>query len=72
MEFFTANTGWLLLAYTLGTGIGWYFASKASTKNLAEDIIDRLIEHKFLKTKGYGDELEIIKHTEWCDDKATK
>ena len=35
-------------------------------------MIDSLIEQNFLKTKGHGDNVEIIKHTEWCDDKVAE
>lgn len=72
MEFFTANTGWLLLAYALGTAIGIRFGQRSAVKQLAEDIIDSLIEQKFLKTRGNADNVEIIKYTEWCNDKDTR
>jgi hypothetical protein len=72
MDFFTQDTTWLFLAYTLGTGIGWYLSKISDTKKVVADMIDSLIEQNFLKTKGHGDNVEIIKHTEWCDDKVAE
>lgn len=69
MEFFNADTGWLLFAYTVGTGIGWYWGVKSKLFNVSETVIDSLIEQGYLKTRGYGRDMEILKHTEWCDDK---
>ena len=69
MEMFTADLGWLFFAYAVGTAFGWYMGFKGQVKNVSEAVIDSLIEQKYLKTKGYGDNMEILKHTEWCDDK---
>ena len=72
MEFFNADLAWLFFAYTVGTGFGWYMGLKSGLSNTAEAVIDSLIEQKYLKTKGYGDNMEILKHTEWCDDQSSK
>jgi len=69
MEFFTANSGWLLLAYVAGTAFGLYAGYRANLNKITEAVIDSLIEGKYLKTRGYGANVEILKHTEWCDDK---
>ena len=68
MEFFTSDFTWLFFAYAVGTAFGWYMGFKGHVKNVSEAIIDRLIEQKYLKTRGYGDNMEILKHTEWQDD----
>ena len=69
MEFFSENVGWLLFAYVVGSAIGWYLGKKSNAMILAEDVIDSLIEQGFLKTRGHGENMQILKHTEWCDDK---
>ena len=71
MEFFSADLGWLLFAYTVGTAFGYYWGMKNNVKNISEAVIDSLIEEKYLKTRGYGTNMEILKHTEWCDDKTS-
>jgi hypothetical protein len=63
---------WLLLTYTLGTFIGWYFSLKSKSMIEVEAVIDSLIDQGFLKTKGAGENLEILKWQEWCDDQATR
>ena len=68
MELFTSNIAWLFFAYAVGTAFGWYMGFKGQVKNVSEAVIDRLIEQKYLKTRGYGDNMEILKHTEWQDD----
>jgi hypothetical protein len=68
MEFFNADLAWLFFAYTVGTGFGWYMGYKSHVKSVSEAVIDSLIENKYLKTRGYGDNMEILKHTEWSND----
>jgi hypothetical protein len=68
MEFFTADIAWLLLAYVLGTAFGWYQGLRVSLSKTSEAVIDSLIEQGYLKTRGYGESMEILKHEEWCDD----
>ena len=66
---FTADLGWLFFAYAVGTAFGWYMGVKSNVKDVAEAIIDSLIEQKYLKTRGTGRNMEILKYTEWKDDK---
>ena len=65
---FTADLGWLFFAYAVGTAFGWYMGFTGHVKNVSEAIIDSLIEQKYLKTRGYGDNMEILKHTEWSEN----
>ena len=53
----------------VGSAIGWYLGKKSNAMILAEDVIDSLIEQEYLKTRGHGENMQILKHTEWCDDK---
>ena len=68
MEMFTADLGWLFFAYAVGTAFGWYMGFKGHVKNVSEAVIDSLIDQGFLKTKGTGESMEILKWREWCDD----
>jgi len=68
MEMFTADLGWLFFAYAVGTAFGWYTGVKSNVRGVTEAVIDNLIEQKYLKTRGSGRNLEILKYTEWQDD----
>ena len=67
MEYF----GWLLLAYVVGTVFGLYTGWKSSVNDVTEKVIDSLIEQNYLKTRGHGENLEILKYTEWCNNDQT-
>jgi hypothetical protein len=54
------------------TLVGYFMGKRNEQKALVEAIIDQLINDGYLKTNGYGENLEIIKHSEWCNDKATR
>jgi len=62
---------WLLLTYTLGTFIGWYFSLKSKSMIEVEAVIDSLIDQGYLKTRGIGRNMEIIPWKEWCDNDQT-
>ena len=72
MNLITESSVWLFIAYVVGTLFGLWFGFKGNATNISEQVIDSLIEQGFLKTRGYGKDMEIIKHTEWCDDQTTK
>lgn len=62
------NEFWLLLTAIIFTGYGYYIGFKSNIKNISEAVIDDLIEQKYLKTRGTGLNMEILKYTEWCDE----
>jgi hypothetical protein len=47
-------------------------AKKSQTVELAENIIDSLIRDGYLKTRGSGRNLEVLKPEEWVDDQNTR
>lgn len=55
---------WLLLAYIVGTVIGWHFGRSGSIKNIIEAFLDQLISEGYVKTRGTGDNVELLKHWE--------
>tara|TARA_B100001287_G_scaffold274524_1_gene280003 strand:- start:867 stop:1052 length:186 start_codon:yes stop_codon:yes gene_type:complete len=54
----------LLVAYTVGTGFGFYLGLKAGHKKGIVDTIDNLIEQGYLKYKGVKADPQILKHDE--------
>ena len=61
------NELWLLGTAVVFTAYGWFMGVKSNVKNISEAVIDSLIEQQYLKTRGFGKDLEILKYTEWCE-----
>ena len=61
------NELWLLVTAVIFTGYGWWLGVKSNVINISEAVIDSLIEQKYLKTRGHGENMEILKYTEWCE-----
>lgn len=59
--------GWGFFVYAVGTAFGWYKGMNWSVELIAEKVIDGLIKDGYLKTKGKGKDLEILKHWETDD-----
>lgn len=56
--------GFLLLAYILGTGLGFWWGSSKGHKDGIVDTIDSLIEQDYLKFRGTKANPDIIKWNE--------
>jgi hypothetical protein len=56
--------GFILLAYVLGTGFGFYWGRTQGHKVGVIDTIDSLIAQGYLKYKGVKSDPEILKHDE--------
>lgn len=59
---------WLLGTAILFTFVGRYMSFHDHLESVISSTIESLIEEGYVKTKGEGENLELIKHTEWCDD----
>lgn len=59
------NELWLLITAVIFTALGWYWGIKNNVRNISEAVIDSLIAEQYLKTRGHGDNMEILKWTEW-------
>lgn len=46
------------------TGLGYWIGREKTVENVAETMIDKLIDDGYIKTKGTGDNLEILKYWE--------
>ena len=66
--FYNETTWWLLGTAVLFTFVGRYMAFKDNIQFITEATIDSLIEQGYLKTRGVGRDMEILKHTEWCEE----
>ena len=61
------NELWLLGTAIIFTIVGYWWGIKSNVINISEAVIDSLIAQDFLKTRGSGANMEILKHTEWCE-----
>ena len=61
-------TLWLLGTAIIFTFVGRYLGFRANIEDVVGSTIDSLIADGYLKTRGVGSEMEILKHTEWCKD----
>ena len=59
------NELWLLGTALVFTAYGWYIGTKHTVLKVSETVIDSLIEQQYLKTRGTGEDMVILKHTEW-------
>ena len=65
------NELWLLFTAVIFTGVGYYWGIKDKVRTISEAVIDSLIAEQYLKTRGVGRDMEILKWTEWNDDQAS-
>lgn len=63
-------TLWLLGTALIFTAVGWFFGKKGQMQKIVELTIDSLIKDGYLKTRGTGKDIEILKWREWDDDKT--
>ena len=63
--FYNEMTLWLAGTAILFTFFGRYTAFKSNLEDVIAATIESLIEDGYIKTKGNGNELELIKHTDW-------
>jgi hypothetical protein len=59
-------TWWLFGTAVVFTMVGKYISFKNHVSIITEATIDQLIKEGYLKTRGTGKNMEILKHTEWC------
>lgn len=61
-------TLWLLGTAIIFTVVGWFYGKKGQMQEIVELTIDSLIEEGYLKTRGSGKNMEILKWREWDND----
>ena len=65
MDFITVEHVFVAFAYVVGTLFGRYTARKDNVNEIVESTIDSLINDGYLKTRGHGSDMEILKWREW-------
>lgn len=63
--FMNEQTLMLFIVAVIFTAVGWFFGIKSNVKNIVAATIDSLIDDGYLKTKGTGSNMEILKWREW-------
>ena len=62
-------TYWLLGTAVIFTLVGRYMAFQSHLENVIAATIESLIEDGYIKTKGEGKDIELLKHWE-CNDES--
>lgn len=65
--FYNEMFWWLFGTAVLFTFVGRWMSFRDIVGQVTEATIDSLIEDGYLKTRGAGRNMEILKHTEWCE-----
>ncbi len=59
-------TWWLFGTAVIFTFVGKFVTLRTTVDQVVAATIDSLIKDGYLKTRGTGKDMEILKHTEWC------
>ena len=65
---YNETTYWLLGTAIAFTFLGRYTAYRVALQDVVAATIDSLIEDGYIKTKGEGEDMEILKHWEYRDE----
>lgn len=63
--FFTQLTLMIFVTAIVFTIVGWIWGKRSSIEDVVAATIDSLIDDGYLKTRGVGREMEILKWQEW-------
>lgn len=63
---------WLLGTAVIFTAVGYFWGIRSQLKNTISSTIDTLIKDGYLKTKGTGKDLIVLKWREWENDKTDR
>ncbi len=61
---------WLFGTAVIFTGVGIYMGSRTKVENIVGATIDSLIKDGYLKTRGTGSDMEILKWRDWENEQA--
>ena len=68
MEFlFTEQTLMIFVTALIFTAVGWSWGKRKDIEKVVATTIDSLIADGYLKTKGTGKDMQIIKWQDWND-----
>jgi len=68
MDFLTIQNLVLLITAVVFTGYGYWAGKQSHVQDIIESTIDSLIIDGYLKTQGLGNNQDIIKWQDWCDE----
>lgn len=63
-------TWWLLATAVIFTFVGKFLTLRSTVDTIVGTTIDSLVRDGYLKTRGSGADMEIIKWRDWCDEQA--
>jgi hypothetical protein len=58
------NELWLFITAVVFTFVGKYITMRSTVEEISETVLDKLIEDGYIKTKGSGKNMEILKYWE--------
>lgn len=64
---YNETTYWLLGTAIIFTLVGRYMGFRSALEDVIAATIDSLIDDGYIKTKGKGEDMKLLKHTEWCN-----
>lgn len=67
---FDEMTLWLLGTAVVFTAVGYIWGVRSQLKSTVASTIDSLINDGYLKTRGTGKDMVILKWREWENDKT--
>jgi len=66
----TEQTMMFFVIAVVFTAVGYIWGLRAQIKNTVASVIDSLIDDGYLKTRGTGENMEVLKWREWNNDKT--
>ena len=64
---FNSQTVMLFIVAVVFTAVGWFWSKRNHVEMVVASTIDSLIADGYLKTRGTGKDMEILKWQEWND-----
>lgn len=61
---------WLLVTAVIFTAVGYAWGMRSTLTSVIASTIDSLIDDGYLKTRGTGKDMVVLKWREWENDKA--
>jgi len=69
-QFLNEQTVMFFVIAVIFTAVGYLWGLRNQMKNIIAATIDSLIDDGYLKTRGTGENMEILKWREWNNDKT--
>jgi hypothetical protein len=63
---FNSQTLMIFIVAVVFTVVGQFWGKRDEVEKIVASTVDSLIADGYLKTRGTGSSMEILKHEEWC------